>query len=132
MRLDEDECWERLSRSEHGVLGTLHPERGVDLVPVVFTVTAHRRLVMPIDTVKPKSTTRLQRVVNLRRDPRCALVVDNYEPDWTGLWWVRAAGTAEVVYAVPEELARFERYRQPGAVVACIVLNPTTVTGWAG
>lgn len=101
-------------------------------MPVVYAVTADRRLVVPIDTVKPKSTTRLQRIVNVERDARCSLLVDHYQPDWTGLWWVRATGTAEVVDAVPEELARFERYHRPGAVVGAIILTPTTVTGWAG
>lgn len=132
MRLDEDECWSRLRRSEKGVLGTVHPERGVDLVPVVFVVTADRRVVVPIDTVKAKATTRLQRVINLERDPRCSLIVDQYDRDWTALWWVRVNGTAAAVDDVPAELARFERYRQPAAVVGAIVLTPTAITGWAG
>jgi PPOX class probable F420-dependent enzyme len=132
VRLDEDECWTRLIRSEKGVLGTVHPQRGVDLVPVVFAATADRRVVIPIDTVKPKATTRLQRVVNLERDPRCSLLVDHYEPGWTGLWWVRVTATAEAVGDVADELWRFERYRRPGAVVGTIVLTPTAVTGWAG
>ena len=37
--LDTEECWTRLTESTHGVLATLHPERGVDAVPVVFAVT---------------------------------------------------------------------------------------------
>src|SRR5688500_19241557 len=46
---------------------------------------------------KPKRSRRLQRLVNLRAHPRCALLVDHYEDDWRRLWWVRADGHGEVV-----------------------------------
>jgi len=36
---------------------------------------------------KPKRTTQLQRLTNLRREPRCALLVDHYEEEWSRLWW---------------------------------------------
>ena len=36
---------------------------------------------------KPTRTTQLQRLTNLRREPRCALLVDHYEEDWGRLWW---------------------------------------------
>jgi PPOX class probable F420-dependent enzyme len=130
MRLDVDECWRRLVAADHGVLGTVHGERGVDLVPVVLAITDDRRLVVPIDTVKPKSTTRLQRLANLADDPRCTVLVENYDDDWSALWWVRVSGTAEVVDDPPSVIRRFEQYRAPGAVVAAIVITPTAVTGW--
>ena len=39
-RLDDDECRRRFTSVDHLVLGTLHPDRGVDLVPVVRRWTA--------------------------------------------------------------------------------------------
>lgn len=131
MRLDAETCWDRLTRADHGVLGTTHPTRGVDLVPVVFAVTDDRRLVLPVDRVKPKATIRLQRLANLARDPRCSLLVEHYDADWSTLWWVRVAGTATVVDGADGALARFPAYRRPGAVAQTIVLTPEAVTGWA-
>lgn len=90
MRLDEAEAMERLVQHDHGVLCTLHPVRGVDAVPVVFAVV-EGHLGIPVDTVKPKSSTRLQRERNLATDPRATLLVEHWDrDDWSMLWWVRA------------------------------------------
>ena len=129
MRLDADAAWALLRTSHHGVLGTVHPGRGVDAVPVVFAVDGSRVLV-PVDTVKAKSTTRLQRVANLAGDPRCVLLVDHYDDDWSKLWWVRAHGTATVVEGRHDALTAFAQYREEGAVAATIVLRPDVVSGW--
>jgi hypothetical protein len=46
---------------------------------------------VPIDRVKPKSSSRLRREDNLDADPRAALLVEHWDADdWTRLWWVRA------------------------------------------
>src|SRR4051812_26018050 len=116
--------------TDHGVLATVHPARGVDAVPVVFAAMDDGRLAIPVDTVKPKSTTRLQRIVNVEVDPRCVLLVDHYDDDWSRLWWVRVHAHAEVTDIVPDALRRFAAYASPEAVVAAIVLAPTEVTGW--
>jgi PPOX class probable F420-dependent enzyme len=133
MRLNEEECWERLATAEHGVLATLHPERGVDAVPVVFAVAPGRRLLLPVDTVKAKSTTDLQRLANLAHDGRCVLLVDDYRADWSQLWWVRVHGVAA---PAPGEspaplVAKYPAYAEPGAVASVVVLTPTLLTGWA-
>ena len=129
MRLSRDEAWSLLRGRDHGVLATVHAERGVDAVPVVFAVDGER-ILLPVDTVKQKSTSRLQRLANLADDPRCALLADHYDEDWSKLWWVRVHGTATVVEGRGEALARFPPYREAGAVVATIVLVPDLVTGW--
>lgn len=130
VRLNADECWERLGDHGHGVLATVHPERGVDAVPVVFVVNDRRELLVPIDTVKAKSTTRLQRLANVERDPRCVLLVDEFDLDWSKLWWVRVHATATPTDELFHELERFEQYRAPGSVVGALRLSPTAVTGW--
>lgn len=129
VRLTTDEAWSLVRRSDHGVLATVHAHRGVDAVPVVFAVDANR-IVTPVDAVKAKSTARLQRLVNLERDPRCALLVDHYEDDWTAVWWVRVHATATVLAGRHAALRAFEQYRKAGVVTATIVLEPTLVTGW--
>ncbi len=144
MTLDEEECWALLAAARHGVLGTVHPQRGVDAVPVVFVVLPNPgagaevrpSVVIPLDTVKPKRSARLQRLANIERDARCVLLVDHYDDDWSQLWWVRlhAAATAspsdasEAVLAALSE--RYPQYRLPGSVVAVMTLAPTALTGW--
>jgi PPOX class probable F420-dependent enzyme len=134
VRLDDGACWQRLGGSGHGTLGTLHPVRGVDLVPVVFVVDAPR-LVIPVDAVKPKAGPRLQRATNLAADPRCSLLVEHYDEDWSALWWVRAHAhgrEAAPDAAVLERLGdAFAPYRAPGAVTSVLVLTVDAVTGWA-
>jgi len=69
-------------------------------VPVVFAVV--------FDTVysavdaKPKSTTDLRRLANVRANPRVSLLADEYaDDDWGTLWWARADGAARVLTADP-------------------------------
>lgn len=91
MKLDAAEARARLTAHVHGVLSTLHPERGPDPQPVVYAVSDDGHVGVPIDTVKPKASSRLQREKNLDADPRGALLVEQWEAeDWTRLWWVRA------------------------------------------
>ena len=138
MRLDDDEARARLSALDHGVLCTVHPARGVDAVPVVYMLDADGFVGVPIDRVKPKSSTRLQRERNLEADPRATLLVEHWDrDDWSRLWWVRAelrwqddcAGRADDLAARLAE--RFLQYRdRPFARV--LVLRVVGLSGWAG
>lgn len=135
MRLTDDESLARLAAHDHGVLSTVHPERGVDAVPVVFAV--HDGYVgIPVDRVKPKSTTRLQRQTNLEADPRATLLIEHWDrEDWTRLWWVRA----ELRYASDDTRAAAladrltDRYPQyaGSSFDAVLVLEIVRTTGWS-
>jgi PPOX class probable F420-dependent enzyme len=136
MRLAEDEARARLAACDHGVLCTLHAERGVDAVPVVYVVDDDGYVGVPIDRVKPKASSRLQRQRNLEADPRSTLLVDHWDrDDWSQLWWVRAelrfqrdAGRDRLLAALLAE--RFPQYRdQPFDRV--LQLRIVGVTGWA-
>jgi PPOX class probable F420-dependent enzyme len=114
-------------------MGTIGPN-GPHLVPVVFAVTGDH-LYTAVDH-KPKTTRRLQRLVNIARQPRIALLVDGYDDNWDRLWWVRADGTARVLgpddeIAIPLRLlaAKYPQYRDrtpDGPVVA------VTIDHWVG
>lgn len=136
MTLTEDVCWEVLAGQRHGSLGTIHPTRGVDVVPVVFALLPDRRVVIPVDTVKPKRSSRLQRVVNVEHDSRCVLLVEHYEEDWSQLWWVRLHATAKPSAPSPpvlEVLAGcFAQYESSGSIVSALILTPSTIRGWSG
>src|SRR4051812_2567350 len=134
MRLDADACWVRLRGTTHGVLATAHEGRGVDAVPVVFALVADD-VVVPIDTVKPKSSTRLQRVANIERDPRCVLLIEHYDDDWSQLWWVRAHGRASASTPSDAHLAalaaRHPQYEAPGTIPSVLVIAIDAISGWS-
>lgn len=65
------------------------------LVPVVFAVTGDL-VIMAVDH-KPKRSTRLKRLANIRANPAVCLLADDYEEDWDRLWWARADGQARVL-----------------------------------
>jgi PPOX class probable F420-dependent enzyme len=139
MRLAEAEARARLAAHDHGILCTVHAHRGVDAVPVVYVVGDDDDSVgVPVDLVKPKASTRLQRERNLEADPRATLLVEQWNhDDWSQLWWVRAElrweGDADDgrTAALATQLAgRYEQYRdQPFARV--VVLRIVGVTGWS-
>jgi len=57
----------------------------------VYAVSDDGHVGVPVDRVKPKASSRLQREDNLEADPRSALLVEHWETaDWSRLWWVRA------------------------------------------
>lgn len=138
MRLTENEARARLVAHDHGILCTVHAERGVDAVPVAYAVDDDDYVGVPVDRVKPKASSRLQRERNLEADPRATLLAEHWDPsDWSRLWWVRAelrwqddadVGRATALAALLAE--RYPQYRdQPFARV--LVLRIVRVVGWA-
>jgi len=130
----------RLAASDHGTFCTVHPERGIDAVPAVFALHDDGDLLVgiPVDRVKPKSSTRLQREGNLESDPRATLLVEQWDAgDWSRLWWVRAElewvsdPSGEQVAALSAALAaRYEQYRdEPFERV--LVLRVVGLYGWS-
>ena len=138
MRLAEDEARARLAAHDHGILCTVHAERGVDAVPVAYVVDEDGYVGVPVDRVKPKASSRLQRERNLEADPRATLLVEHWDrDDWSRLWWVRAElrwqgdAAAGRAAALAARLAgRYPQYRdQPFDRV--LVLRIVGVAGWA-
>jgi PPOX class probable F420-dependent enzyme len=93
------EAEQRFARARVAHLATIGPD-GPHLVPCTFAVE-DGRIVSVVDR-KPKRTTALQRLANIRADPRVSLLVDRYDEDWQRLWWVRADGRAAVVDEGPD------------------------------
>ena len=137
MRLTEDEARTRLTAQDHGILCTVHAERGVDAVPVAYVVE-DGYVGVPVDRVKPKTSSRLQRERNLEADPRATLLAEHWDrADCSRLWWVRAElrwqrdANADRAAALAAGLARrYPQYRdQPFDRI--LVLQIVGVTGWA-
>jgi len=137
MRLSEERCRELLRANSHGFMATQHPERGIDVGPTVYAVVGEH-LGSPVDLVKPKSSTRLQRERNLEHEPRATLAIERWDrDDWSKLWWVRARlrwtghGPHEQTEPIADRLSElFVQYRdKPFASVH--VFDIESVSGWA-
>ena len=138
IRLDDDEALARLAAEVHGVLCTLHPDRGPDPVPCVYAMDDQGNVGVPIDTLKPKASPRLRREDNLAADPRSSLLVELWdEDDWSRLWWVRAHlehvpdPPAAVVDDLSARLARSVPQYADQPFDRIIVCRIVSVTGWA-
>ena len=137
MRLDQARCEYLLDRAEHGVLSTLHADRGVDAVPVCFAI-AGACVAIPVDRVKPKASVDLQRSRNLDNDPRAVLLCDHWDgTDWSQLWWVRVSlervtGSAEERSSLETLLRlKYHQYEQQ-SFADLVVFHITEIAGWSG
>lgn len=109
-----------------GRLATVGADGAPHLVPIVFVV-AGDHIYWSVDE-KPKRTTELRRLRNIRAEPRVAILVDHYEDDWSRLWWVRADGRARILTPGDEQTralellaTKYRHYREvppPGPVIA--------------
>ena len=138
MKLSADQARARLAANVHGVMCTMHPQRGPDPVPAVYVVNDDGYVGVPIDTVKPKASTRLKREDNLLADPRSALLVEHWDSeDWSRLWWVRADlehvedPPATLTQDLGARLARTVPQYADQPFHRVVVCRIVSVTGWA-
>ena len=135
--MNAEEARRRFAAARVARLATADAGARPHLVPIVFAV-AGDTVYSAVDA-KPKRTTRLRRLANVRENPAVALLADHYDEDWSVLWWVRAEGTGRVLAPDEEEAARAvarlrARYRQyaerppEGPVLAVDVAR---WSGWA-
>ncbi|WP_281274086.1 TIGR03668 family PPOX class F420-dependent oxidoreductase [Sphaerisporangium album] len=87
-------------------LATVGDDGAPHLVPITFAFDGER-IVTAVDH-KPKKTTDLRRIRNIRANPQVSILVDHYEDDWTRLWWVRADGLAAILERNEERVAALE------------------------
>ena len=128
--MTDDDAWARLAAARVGRLATTAPR----VVPVTFAV-AGRALVHAVDH-KPKATRALARLEDIARDPRVSLLVDQYEEDWSRLWWARADGTARVldaddaVAAIDALAAKYPQYAERPPSGPVVLIDVERVSGW--
>lgn len=109
------------------------------LVPVVFAVDGDR-IFTAVDH-KPKRTTALRRLANIRANPGVSLLVDHYDDeDWSALWWVRADGRARVLdpadglarQGVALLVARYRQHDEHPPDGPVVVVDVDRWSGWSG
>jgi PPOX class probable F420-dependent enzyme len=104
---------------------------GPHIVPIVFALVGD--VIYHAVDHKPKRTTALKRLDNLRADSRASVLADGYDEDWERLWWVRADGVAsilapghaEAIAALREKYPQYAERPPEGPVVA------VKVTKWS-
>ena len=123
---------ERLAQARVGRLATVTAAGRPNIVPVCFVV--HDDAVYNAVDAKPKATSALARLDNVRATGRASLLVDHYEEDWSRLWWVRVEGAAEVVEsesAIDALAAKYEQYRAQRPDGPLIAITPERWRSWA-
>lgn len=97
---------ERIAR-----LATLDADGSPHLIPICF-VWDGSVFYSAIDR-KPKrvAPTRLARIKNIREMPHVALLLDQYDEDWTRLWYVLVRGKAALVSSAVERRQAIQRLR---------------------
>lgn len=126
------EARERFAGARVARLATAGADGQPHLVPVAFAVDDDT--VYSVTDAKPKRTTALRRLANVRENPRVSMLVDHYEDHWDALWWARADGRARVLepaepearHAIALLVARYPQQTATGAVLA------VDVEHWSG
>ncbi|MBZ5683996.1 MAG: TIGR03668 family PPOX class F420-dependent oxidoreductase [Acidobacteriia bacterium] len=92
----------RLEAARIARLATRDADRRPHVIPICF-VWDGSVFYSAIDH-KPKrvSRTRLTRLRNIQETPHVALLVDQYDEDWTRLWYVLVRGEAELISSPAE------------------------------
>ncbi|WP_167209065.1 TIGR03668 family PPOX class F420-dependent oxidoreductase [Kribbella shirazensis] len=133
MKLDEAECRARVAAARVARLGTVGSDLRPHLVPVTYAVHGDE-LFVAVDH-KPKSTTALKRLANIAAHERVAVLVDEYDEDWTHLWWVRVDGVARVLdthaEAVELLVAKYPQYDSDPPQGPVITVRVDGWSGWA-
>jgi PPOX class probable F420-dependent enzyme len=125
----------RFAEAKVARLATVDPQSRPHLVPIVFALAGET--IYSVVDAKPKRTTELRRLRNVRSNPLVSVLVDHYDDsDWEALWWVRADGSARVLGLDQPEagaavalLARRHPQQRPAGPV--LAIDVERWTGWA-
>lgn len=128
------EARERFAAARVARLATADRSGRPHLVPTAFALAGD--CVYSAVDAKPKRTTALRRLANVRENPAVALLADRYDDDWSTLWWVRGDGSGRVLDPADPEarravallLDRYPRMRPIGEVLA---VDVDRWSGWA-
>jgi PPOX class probable F420-dependent enzyme len=136
--LTADEARRRFAAARVARLATADLTGRPHLVPIVFAVDGDR-VVSAVDA-KPKRTTALRRLANVRQNAQVALLADHYDDaDWDALWWVRAEGRARVAepgepdaaHAVALLAERYAQYRDAPPAGPVLLVEVERWAGWS-
>jgi PPOX class probable F420-dependent enzyme len=132
----EAELRRRVERVPVARLATVRPDGRPHVVPITFALEGDS-VVTAVDH-KPKTTTSLQRLRNIEARPVASVLVDNYEEDWSRLWWARGDGAARIVAegaereeAVERLVEKYRQYRETPPRGPVIVVSVSRWVTWS-
>lgn len=136
MRMSAEEARARFAAARVARLATAGEDGRPHLVPIVFALDGDT-ILSAVDA-KPKRTTSLRRLANVRANPRVSLLADRYDDDWSELWWARADGRARVLDPVESGAARarellaerYEPYRDEPPAGPVLAVAVERWSGW--
>jgi PPOX class probable F420-dependent enzyme len=131
---------EFIGRARVARLATVNSQCLPYLVPVVF-VFHENHFFIPLDEKKKKVKPQmLKRVLNIYNNPNVALLIDEYDEDWTKLAFVMIHGKASIRNKKQESMqlikvydklhAKYPQYRKINPGEMFIVIKPEKVTSW--
>ena len=127
----------RLNAARVARLATTDPDGRPHLVPIVFALEGDT-LYSAVDH-KPKRSSKLRRIENARARPDVTVLVDHYEENWDGLWWIRLRGRARVLddgeehdHALALLQEKYPQYRVEPPDGAVLAVDVTEVREWSG
>jgi PPOX class probable F420-dependent enzyme len=127
----------RLNAARVARLATTDPDGRPHLVPIVFALDGDT-LYTAVDR-KPKRSSKLRRIENARARPDVTVLVDHYEENWDGLWWIRLRGRARVLddgeehdHALALLQEKYPQYRAEPPEGPVLAVDVTEVREWSG
>lgn len=126
---------QRVSAARVGHLATVSADGRPHAVPVCFALVDD--VAYSAVDQKPKRTTRLRRIANVEATGRACLLVDEYDEDWSALWWVRLDGTARIVdgeearRAVEALAEKYRQYAERAPAGPVLALDVAQWSGWS-
>ena len=130
-----------LKKARVARLATLDAQSRPHIVPVCFAYDS-KLLYTAVDE-KPKRVTpeRLARLRNIRAVPRVALLIDEYDEDWTQLWYILIRGKAKLIpksaheeraWAIRKLRAKYPQYARGMLAddAPVIRITPERTTSW--
>jgi len=108
------------------------------VVPVCFASEGNNIYITIDEKPKAASPKRLKRLRNIEENPQVAIVIDEYDEDWSRLAWVLLRGRAEILekgdeHSRAQDLLR-DRYSQIRGMslksLPVIAVRLSKVTSW--
>jgi PPOX class probable F420-dependent enzyme len=125
----------RLTEARVARLATTDADGRPHLVPIVFALDGDT-LYSAVDR-KPKRSSKLRRIENARARPDVTVLVDHYEENWGGLWWIRLRGRARVLddgeehdHALALLQEKYPQYRAEPPEGPVLAVDVTEVREW--
>jgi len=95
----------KLKKAKVARLATIDAKNRPHIVPICFAYDGTRFYTAVDQKPKRVPADRLARLRNIRATPRVALLIDEYEEDWTQLWYILIRGEARLIPAIHQRNA---------------------------